>query len=690
MRIPKLFTTLAACVLGLGTLQAQTILWGAGHSNPYIDSVGTFASSNASLTVLGWQSTTTSTPTGASWTYTTTGISAGVITSSWLATGNTSTMTSPSIANGAAIFDSETIDATVPSPHNATLRSPMIDLSAAAGKEISVRFYTNYFDFRTTEFSVGISVDSGTTWQNANIFNTSGASGIRAAFNSWVQIPLRNALDTPSTQDFTKCFIRFVFNGDYYFFALDDISIVETPEFDVAIGVPTVGNTLGNSLSTYRISNNYYQPLNQASNEEYGFSASVKNLGSRNLLAGDSANLKVFVDFESAPNTWTLAKSDTVFLDTISVDNDTIPSVNFTPSWLPTQVGRYRVTYVVGVKGLDGNMRNDSARHIFNISNNDYYSKVPKNSVDGYPASTNRTFPAAGTGNLVADFEYGSLFFFPNGATDSMQLDSVSFRMHATSLDTPTFTGGTVQVRLYTFKDGRGGGTVNGHIDNGVTNNELALVAVGAANVTGTSGYRIASTKLEDVNTQGDYRFQDTTFYLVSLVQSNAAGINTAAGRFRAYWVGHYDLNYGLNASINSAAAPSPVRTKIITNAGASVSNDWNWIGFGADQVPSIGLHLSKFRNGVAVQELTEKAAQISVFPNPTKSVLNIQSAFETSMQVVSYHLVDMNGQVIMTKINNNVQTETVSFDVANLPAGVYMVAIQTEKGISTRRFVKQ
>jgi hypothetical protein len=80
---------------------------------------------------------------------------------------------------------------------------------------------------------------------------------------------------------------------------------------------------------------------------------------------------------------------------------------------------------------------------------------------------------------------------------------------------------------------------------------------------------------------------------------------------------------------------------------------------------------------GVGIEELNQ--AVIAVFPNPTNSNLTI----ETTEMINVISIYNSAGQLVQTEIKN-------SFSVQNLPAGVYVLRVQTDNGISTARFVKE
>ena len=74
------------------------------------------------------------------------------------------------------------------------------------------------------------------------------------------------------------------------------------------------------------------------------------------------------------------------------------------------------------------------------------------------------------------------------------------------------------------------------------------------------------------------------------------------------------------------------------------------------------------------------KSNSISIYPNPTSSILNIKSDFK----IDNVSVVDMIGR----KINIRLVGEKV--DVKNLPSGTYIINIETKEGVSTQKFIKK
>ena len=72
------------------------------------------------------------------------------------------------------------------------------------------------------------------------------------------------------------------------------------------------------------------------------------------------------------------------------------------------------------------------------------------------------------------------------------------------------------------------------------------------------------------------------------------------------------------------------------------------------------------------------------VFPNPTLDFLTVKL---NDLAGANYSLVAMNGQVVRT---GNIGIDNKKVDVRDLSRGIYMLTIQTEEGIATKRFWKK
>lgn len=83
---------------------------------------------------------------------------------------------------------------------------------------------------------------------------------------------------------------------------------------------------------------------------------------------------------------------------------------------------------------------------------------------------------------------------------------------------------------------------------------------------------------------------------------------------------------------------------------------------------------------GVDNVVVKEAKSFIMISPNPTSDILNIK----TDSKINAVSVVDMTGRKVDVKLNGT------QVDVRSLPAGTYLINIETKDGISTEKFIKK
>lgn len=198
-------------------------------------------------------------------------------------------------------------------------------------------------------------------------------------------------------------------------------------------------------------------------------------------------------------------------------------------------------------------------------------------------------------GTNFQSFEYGSMFEFNDALGAGLEMDSASFRYYVPNGYTGPATA-TIFVNIYFYEDGTAGGVSDGVLD--ASDVELLYLGIGLANITvaanGTYANAVATSFVDPATGNPMSPLQDG-YYLVSLLNNpSLTGGGPTFDSNTSIWFGASEQkNYSINAALtdlapNIVAHPSPV--KVVDGAG---TGDWNWVGFGADMVPSIGLHLS-------------------------------------------------------------------------------------------------
>lgn len=687
----------AAAVMLFSTSQVQAqlnVLWGAGSGDATQEADGQFDGGLNNWTAVSLFDGNNTTGGNALWVYSADGSSQGAYYNPATSVG----LTSPSAANGAALFDSDFMDnggnagqfgsGVSPSPHSGALVSPTIDLTGTT--QALVRFNSYYRRFTPTSVFVGVTTDGGATWTDFDAIESVPAVNAAAA-NTTQYVDISDALTGAAS--LANVQIRFLFDGDYYFWTVDDVSIVEKPPFNIALEGPRDGSTLGDAFTTAYASSSYHTPLGQVDAQLFGFGARIINLGSAN----ESGAYIVFnVDYED--NNGNVVTSD--FRDSVVFDllpgADTIITIPGT--YEPSVPGVYTATYEVVSSGTEEAelLYNNTEVQTFVINEQDqqenYVSRVPV-AADGGPASTRSLIAAEGPNETLTDFEYGSMFYIRNAeVNDTVRiLDSVYYRpVNTNTNNTPSMTGQVVTVILYEWVDVDGdGGIPTDH--SAAIGTELIIAAVGSDTLpAGIQDGDLRRLKLTDagIPPAPEVLLKDTSIYLLTVRNSNANGVFVGV---RANDNFNYSLNVQTNANDGLDIWPAPTRIRF-TDAQGNPSNPnapqgtWNNVGYGADVVPSIMMKLNDAVAPVSTQEIRPTLTNVKLFPNPTSNVVNVEYAGEA--EEVTYTVIDLNGRVLSSEIRTNVADDVYTYDVSALPAGMYLMNVTSEKGARTISFV--
>ena len=692
-----------AMFLSAGSVDAQNKVWGVGSG--VNEAEAQFSTNFAQATTTGSYSPTSWTALhvsqgsgspGAYWTRSLLGYSQGAYA------GNTP-MPSPSQANGVAIFDSDFLDnngvagafgtGTSPTPHRGELISPRIDLTGNTNIPLVVEFFSEYRDFQINALSVGVSVDDGVTWVDSDyraLQSGSSPGFVRVLFGS----------ATAGVANLTQCRIRFVFDNDYYYAMVDDVSIETAPDYDIAMGLPNPsGNLLIDAGDHVKVGGNAYNSIDNIVHandlREWFWGGKVVNYGAEDILPTANPRMYVTID-HTHPVTGAVTPNvylDTLVLDTIAANNpggatyiEYLDNLNFLSS---NGAGRYGVRYWVAHDSMDANGTNDTVEHSFVITgtgtNEHYVSKARRANADGRVFASRGIFPGGGP---FGAFEYGSVYFFPRGTADSVCLDSLEFRYRLGA----GFTGAASQTLLSKIyeMDASSSAILNAQsllTEVGVA--QIAMTGLGTTVAPGDFGLQVVNQFFDPVSGGALPPFKDNGFYYISLIinPSLTGGAATFSGN-DVPQIGVDEFNYYMNSAmtgVDSVINPSPLA--ITDNAG---STTWYWTGFGSDFVPSIGLHLNIKAHAIPLSTTTvweEEGADMNVYPNPTSDLLNVDFSLEDAADV-TYILTDMSGRVISVVNSANVTKETQTIDVSQLPAGMYMITAKTDTKSATEKFI--
>lgn len=695
------FAALALTVFFMGTnADAQTKIWGVGSATGVADAEFSNAFINAGAFTAGdnptsWTALSVNesdgavTPGNAYWVRSLQGFSVGAYAGS-------TPMPSPSQVNGVALFDSDFLDnagvagafgtGTSPTVHRGELISPRIDLTGYTDSALTIQFFAQYRDFQQTELSISISVDDGQTWAGSSDFR----SAVPDNTPGFARVLLANV--TAGVPNLTQCRMRFTFDGDYYYAMVDDITIEVSPEYDIALGGPEPGvNTLGGGIDNAKVGSNRFNAINNVVHandmREFLWGSKATNLGYSNILPSDSAAIHMNIDFTDALTgaITTGVYTDVMYYDSVLVAGDIIgetvvdylDNINFISTY---GVGDYTVTYWVDHNNLDGNTANDTTRHTYTITGEtspltNYISKAALGN-DGGVGASRSIFPGGGP---FSSWEYGSVYFFPRGETDTITIDSVSFRYRLTG----GFTGAAAQTLFCNVYEMDAS---TGTLDDGTLLTQIGLATIpltGLGTTVAAGDYGLTTiTGFIDAGGAGAMTgLKDNSFYYVSILTNpGLTGGAATFGNNDVPWLGADEINYSLNA--NQTAPDSVINPSPINTVDATGISSWNWIGFGADIFPSIGLYLGvKPVNPILTVStvFASEGAKFEAYPNPATDVLNFNFEAEEATDVM-FILTDLTGRVLNVTQSSNVTSETNSIDVSKLPAGVYMLTAKADQ----------
>jgi hypothetical protein len=279
-------------------------------------------------------------------------------------------LTSPTVANGFFIFDSNYLDdpgttcagalgtGVAPAPHRGDLTSEVISTVGYS----SVMLVFNYYirDFQG-EQRVEISTDGGTTW--TEVWEAGLNANQQTALTAQAQILLPAAAGNNANLK-----MRFVFDGDYYAWQIDDVMLV----------VPNA-NDLKSTNTEYLIDDFWsyllftggdsvtcsptHIPLNfMDSVSGFGFYQNYINLGTAN-----QTNVKTQIDVTlNAANVHSSAGTG------ITVPTFGTGMLGNVVTWKPSQTGKHIINYSIVQNETDVDLTNNTGKDSLVITDSIY------------------------------------------------------------------------------------------------------------------------------------------------------------------------------------------------------------------------------------------------------------------------------------------------------------------------------
>lgn len=184
----------------------------------------------------------------------------------------------------------------------------------------------------------------------------------------------------------------------------------------------------------------------------------------------------------------------------------------------------------------------------------------------------------------------------------------------------------------------------------------------------------------------------DTTLQTGSFGYTDATKINNLAGKYRALYGTPFDLDDIPTTSLLNPMAISYV--KLIDVVGCiqeqyctrdqynhKINDPWP-TGFdsGGFDLDAVGVIHNQSNVGIQENEINS----FYFFPNPAKDILHLQLNPENLNNIIVYNSL---GEHVFTNEVSGLSNYNIS--VSHLNAGIYTISLKTNKGTSTKRFLK-
>ena len=525
------------------------------------------------------------------------------------------------------------------------LISPPIDISAA-DRALSIRL-TQFLAYLNTpaeapsglKTSFSVSTDDGATWSPASDLNPSFPTNTLRS----------NTITAPILANYTsgasEIRIKLTFGTDFYFWGVDDITILERVGYDMQA-----------NASFFAIPDNVNTPYSQL--QPQYFMADIQNNGG---LTADNVNLNLrIVDFDGneifnqnksygAIPPDSLAEND--FFDiTMPLD---LPAT-------PASIGFYQGTYSLTHDSTDVNRGNDTLRFAFAVTDTLFAKE------------TGRTRGIFLTNDR--DWYIGNSYYMPNG--DGWFARYISFMIE--NADDAVMGTGSVTTYLY-----ESDGDVNGDGRIGPDEYGNTPIAFNDYIFDGTENQQLITIPV-DIEGEGVPLMSGKYYFAVVQYVGADANDQVAISASEAY-------NYNANNFITDSIAVEQYSD--VVDLTADVPNFFSG-GFGGTSVPVVRLFIGDNPDLgsspiTAVNEILPADFKVAVFPNPAAVSFNLDLQFPEQVDVL-VRFYDQTGRILFTQNYDKLSQGRFNYDTTQLPNGTYFIQLDTAAGTRTEKVVVQ
>jgi len=554
---------------------------------------------------------------------------------------------SESQCNGAMVMDSDFLDnngtqgafgtGACPSPCNSYLVSPVMDFSTS--EAVDLTFFQSLRQFQS-EYYIYVSVDGGAS--NRDTIELNDELPVNSAH---IQEPV--SLPFCYVQGEANVVVTFHYVGDYYYWALDDITFQDAD--------PTVD---------MRVNSNFYTKV-----ANY---ATPANMGTTVPILADIENVRAF----ESPESELIFRARNSFQQEIfsasraypvvpgcSTDENKVFADFYT---MPDEEGFYSVEFEIVAEG-DVNPDNNIITAPFKITEREF-RKLPTEEEHGSPYLSGFRY---GDGLI----SWGSYFQIPQN-DGNQAIESITLG-YTTSTQDSIPSPGIVNIGIYEWVDFEDIGTVNegerrllGEVDVLIQPFDASEKRITFTPFTETGDSIVPDPGTELLIVGHTNPFNEMTNYFFYAVDQTGFPEYSASANNLAHREAGLVGGYGSFAAANSASHDDRHDRELFNVDGGVV---WD-----------ISMLLSEARI-VGTEDINEDLS-INIFPSPASEKVTVELNLDEVSDKVSIELTDMAGNRAGIYNFSNIKNDELSIDVSEYPGGMYLMNIRTEAGMISKK----
>jgi hypothetical protein len=399
----------------------------------------------------------------------------------------------------------------------------------------------------------------------------------------------------------------------------------------------------------------FYVPTTYEARSAYAYNTPVQHIQSFSSMSvtiyntsGTAANNVDVTAHVTDPN-----GADTTFTQTLSTLNGTTDStVTFPDTYTPAAIGTYDVVFKSSLNPADSVtqqflINGDSTFALDNnmLTNNSLLRGIGPGDAD-YAAA----HPVTG-----ATFQYGMGACYITGVGTADYATTATFALENAN----TYFGKMFLVLLYEAP-------VNYFAGNETDFSTFNEIGAGFYNITAAdtiNPHSLMTTSILDAST-------------------GAPGLQLQGDR-------HYMLvlRHDGDNSITTSPKISTTHSRDYLSVDATVYLDQLYMGgWTSKSMPVIRMQVQSTLIGVETKNLSP--TEFIVFPNPTDENISVKVNLQEMSEKVSVKLYDLNGKELQSHTYENVQSDIYHYNVCQLPAGVYLMHVQTDFAQTVRKVI--